>query len=232
MRLDENMLRLALERNDSAGLNIAHRSAGRTLWLAGKFAPSRSHLEAWLAADQIGSLFDRCSVRGCLGIVLFCLGVPDQALAHSNAVFAAARRLDDPASFAQTLSIGIRLLLLVGDNAAADHWARQLVGVATEQSFPHWRGEGTAFLGWTMVKRGNVAAGLSLLRSGTTAFHATGVEAQMPHNIALLVEACEIAGETEEARILLDDALQKVETTGVQWFAAELNRQKGELLQP
>jgi predicted ATPase len=29
---------------------------------------------------------------------------------------------------------------------------------------------------------------------------------------------------------LLDDALQKVETTGVQWFAAELNRQKGELL--
>jgi len=230
MRLDENLLRLSLERNASVGLNIAHRSAGRTLWLAGKFAPSRSHLEAWLAANQIGSLFDRSSIQGCLGIVLFCLGLPNQALAHSNAVIAAARRLYDPASFAQTLSIGNRLLLLVGDNAAVDEWAGQLVAVATEQGFSALRGEGTAYLGFATVKKGNVAAGLSLLRSGMTAYHATGVEAQMPHNIALLVEACEIAGETDEARILLDDALQKVETTGEQWFTAELNRQKGELL--
>jgi len=165
-----------------------------------------------------------------LGIVLFCLGLPNQALAHSNAVIAAARRLYDPASFAQTLSIGNRLLLLVGDNAAVDEWAGQLVAVATEQGFSALRGEGTAYLGFATVKKGNVAAGLSLLRSGMTAYHATGVEAQMPHNIALLVEACGIAGETDEARILLDDALQKVETTGEQWFTAELNRQKGELL--
>jgi tetratricopeptide (TPR) repeat protein len=230
MRLDENLLRLSLERNDSAGLNIAHRSAGRTLWLAGRFAPSRSHLEAWLAADQIGSPFDRSSIQGCLGIVLFCLGLPDQALAHSNAVVAAARRQDDPASFAQTLSIGIRLLLLVGDNAAVDEWAGQLVAVATEQGFPSLRAEGTAYLGLATVKEGNVAAGLSLLRSGTTAYHATGVEAQMPHNIALLVEACVAAGETDEARILLDDALQTTERTGERWFAAELNRLKGRLL--
>ena len=165
-----------------------------------------------------------------MGIVLFCLGLPNQALAHSNAVIAAARRLYDPASFAQTLSIGNRLLLLVGDNAAVDEWAGQLVAVATEQGFSALRGEGTAYLGFATVKKGNVAAGLSLLRSGMTAYHATGVEAQMPHNIALLVEACGIAGETDEARILLDDALQKVETTGEQWFTAELNRQKGELL--
>jgi predicted ATPase len=52
----------------------------------------------------------------------------------------------------------------------------------------------------------------------------------MPYHIALLAGAYEIAGQIEEALILLDDALQIVERTGERWFAAELNRHKGQLL--
>ena len=52
----------------------------------------------------------------------------------------------------------------------------------------------------------------------------------MPYHIALLARACEIAGQIEEAVTLLDDALQIVERTGERWFAAELNRHKGQLL--
>ena len=52
----------------------------------------------------------------------------------------------------------------------------------------------------------------------------------MPHYIALLAGACEIAGQVEEALALLDEALQIVERTGERWFAAELNRHKGQLL--
>ena len=52
----------------------------------------------------------------------------------------------------------------------------------------------------------------------------------MPHHIDLLARACEIAGQIEEAVSLLDDALQIVERTGERWFAAELNRHKGQLL--
>ena len=52
----------------------------------------------------------------------------------------------------------------------------------------------------------------------------------MPHHIALLARACEIAGQIEEAATLFDDALQIVERTGERWFAAELNRHKGQLL--
>jgi predicted ATPase len=75
-----------------------------------------------------------------------------------------------------------------------------------------------------------VAEGISLLRSGSTAFRATGAELWMPHYIGLLARACEIAGQIEEATHLLDDALEIVERTGERWFAAELNRQKGQLL--
>jgi tetratricopeptide (TPR) repeat protein len=229
MQLDENLLRLSFERNDSAGLAMGHRSAGRTLMLAGKFAPSRSHLEAWLTTAQIGSLSDR-SMQAHLGIVLFCLGFLDQALAHCNAVIAIARRLTDPSLFANIMSIGTRLPLLFGDITAVDEWARQLVAVATEQGFPIWRGEGTVFLGWVKVKKGDVAEGISLLRSGCAAYRANGAEVFMPHNIALLAEACEIGAQIDGAMTLVDDALRRIERTGERWFVAEVYRQKGALL--
>jgi predicted ATPase len=128
------------------------------------------------------------------------------------------------------LGIGSILLSLLGDDAALAERADQLVAVATEQGFPHWRAAGTIYRGWIKVKNGDVTEGISLLRSGSIAFRATGGEMYMPHYTALLAGACEIAGQVEEALTLLDDALQSVERTGERWFAAELNRHKGQLL--
>jgi len=167
--------------------------------------------------------------RSVLGFVLFGLGYPDQALTQSSAAIAEARRLAHPPSLAVNLSIGARLLSLVGDNPALDERADQLVAVATEQGFPHWRGEGTIFGGWVKVRSGDVAEGISLLRSGTGIYRATGAEMFMPHYMALLARAFEIAGQVEEALALLDEALQIVERTGERWFEAELNRHKGQL---
>ena len=52
----------------------------------------------------------------------------------------------------------------------------------------------------------------------------------MTHNIALLAGACEIAGQSEEAVTLLDDALQIGEWPGERWLEAELYRFKGQLV--
>ena len=84
----------------------------------------------------------RWSSQAYLGIVLFCLGFPDQALAQSNAAIAEARRLAHPPSLAVSLALGARLLSLVGDNAVLDERADQLVAVTTEQGFPYWRAHG------------------------------------------------------------------------------------------
>jgi predicted ATPase len=84
------------------------------------------------------------------------------------------------------------------------------------------------YRGWIKVKNGDVDEGLSLLRSGSVAYGATGASPGMD-NIALLAQGCESAGQLEEAILLLDDALQIVERTSERWFAAELNRHKGEL---
>jgi predicted ATPase/class 3 adenylate cyclase len=238
-RLDEDLLRLSRQRNDSAGLVLGHLSSGRNLMYGGRFAASRSHLEAVLAlydpishrslVHQVGYSPQVLS-QAFLGIVLFCLGFPDQALAQSGTAIAEARRLAHPPSLAVNLGQGARLLSLIGDNAALDERAGQLVAVATEQGFSHWRAEGTIFRGWIKVRNGDVAEGISVLRSGSAAYRATGAGVWMPYFLALLAGADEMSGQIQRALTLLDEALRTVELTGERFFAAELNRHKGRLL--
>jgi class 3 adenylate cyclase/predicted ATPase len=238
-RLDVDLLHLSRQRNDSAGLVLGHDAYGRNLMFAGKFAPSRSHLEEALTLyDPIShrslvrqaGFHPHVNVQAYLPIVLFCLGFPDQALAQSNAAIAEARRLTHPPSLAQSLALGARLLSLVGDNSVLDARAEQLMAIATEQSFPYWRAQATIYRGSVKIKNGDVAEGISLLRRGSSAFRGTGAVTWTPHYTALQARACEIAGQIEEALTLLDDALQIAERTGERWLEAELYRHKGQLL--
>jgi len=238
-RLAEDLLRLSRQRNDSAGLVLSHFSAGRNLMFVGNLASSRSHLKQVLAlcdpvshhsiVDQAG-IHPRVGSQAYLGAVLLCLGFPNRASAQSQRAIAEAQRMAHPPSLAVSLSVGTLLLSLVGDDAALAERADQLIAVTAEHGFPHWRASGTIFRGWTRVKNGDVAEGISLLRSGSIAYRATGAELWMPRFNALLAAACEIAAHVEEAATLLDDALERVERTGERWFAAELNRHKGRLL--
>jgi class 3 adenylate cyclase/predicted ATPase len=239
LRLDEELLRLGSQRNDSEALVLGHFSSGRNLMVLGRLASSRSHLEqALVLYDPIshGSLVHKVAVyphpasQAFLGIVLFCLGHPDQALAQSNAAIAEVRRLAHPPSLTGILSIGTIWLSLVGDNALLGEWVDQLAALAGEQDFPYWRAQGTILRGWVTVKNGGVPEGISLLHSGLAAYRAIGTQNWLPLYIALQARACEIAGQIEEAAILLDDALEIVKRTGERWFAAELNRHKGQLL--
>jgi class 3 adenylate cyclase/predicted ATPase len=232
LQLDEDLLLLSRQRNDSAGLVLAHNSYGRDLFFVGRLASSRLHLEKSLALyDPISYPLDHpagcpnSASSGFLGIVLFCLGYPDQALERSSAAIAETH---NPASLAGNLATGIRLRLLVGDSTALRRRVDQLVAVMTEQGFPHWRAMATICRGWINVQSGDLAEGISLLRKGEVASRA--ITAWRPHNIALLAAACEIAGQIEEAIVLLDDALGIVGRTRERWFSAELHRHKGKLL--
>jgi predicted ATPase len=238
-RLDEDLLCLSRQRNDSVGLLLGHLSLGRSLMCVGRFVSSRSHLE------EVRALHDPTSHRSLahqfttdphvmsqayLGIVFFSLGYPDQALVQSSAAIAEARSLAHPPFLAGSLSVSCRLLSLGGNKTALDERADELAAIATEHGFAHWCSEGTIFRGWAKVKNGDVAEGVSLLRGGLAAYCTTGAELWMPHYTALLAGACEMGGQIEDTLILLGDALQTVERTGERWLASELNRHKGQLL--
>jgi DNA-binding winged helix-turn-helix (wHTH) protein/predicted ATPase len=238
-RLDEVLLRSSDERDDAAGRFLGHFSSGRTLTLIGRFSASRSHLEAALGlcnldfhsplVHQTG--FDpQVTTQTYLGIVLVCLGYPEQALARVNAAIAHARRLAHPPSLAVCVASGGIPLTLVGDNAALSEWTDELAAVAAEQGFSYWQAVANYNSGWIKMNNDHVCEGISLLRSGLAAFRATGAEAWTPYLLGLLAKGCEIAGQNEEAVALLDEALQIAERTGERWFEAELHRHKGQLL--
>jgi class 3 adenylate cyclase/predicted ATPase len=240
-RLDEDLLRLSSQRNDSTGLIMGYLSSGRNLMWTGRFASSGSRLEKVLAlydpvshrslVYEIG-IYPQVVSQAYLGIVLFCLGYPDQALARSSAAIAEAGRLAHPPSAAYCLTFDARLHSFDGDNAALDERAGQLIALGTEQSFPEWRGYGMIFRGWARVKNGDVAEGISLMRSGSAALHGTGAEVGGggAEFITLQARACALAGQIEQALALLDGALESMERVRGRWFAAEPNRHKGELL--
>jgi predicted ATPase len=165
-----------------------------------------------------------------LAIVLFALGFPDQAMAQTSAAIAEARRLAHPPSLAASLTLTNILLSLIGDDEPLGERASELVAVATEQGFAFRRAMGTISRGWLKVKNGDAAEGILLLRRGLAAYRATGAEVWVPHYLALVARACQIAEEIEESFALLDEAFQIVERTGERWFEAELHRHKGELL--
>jgi predicted ATPase len=237
--LAEDLLHLGRQRNDSAALVLGYLSSGRNLLLVGGFASSRLQLEEVLAhydphyhhslVHQIG-IHPYVYAQACLGNVLFCLGLPDQALAQSRAALAEARRMAHPTSLAVCLVFGTAVLSLVGDHTALGERADEMVAVASEQGFPQFRAMGTTYRGWAEVNNGDVADGISVLRSSSTAVSVTGQVAWTPYFAALLARAHEVAGQFEEALTLLDEALRTVETTGERWVAAELHRHKGQLL--
>ena len=238
-RLDEDLLRLSREHNDGAGLFLGHTSSGRTLMYLGKFASSRSHLEKALAlydpsshsslGYQTGS-HPRVGAGGQLGIALFCLGFPDQAIAQSNAGLTEALTLAHPPSLISSLALGCRLLSLSGDAAALDEWAGQLIAVATEQRFPLYGALGTLYRGWSKSITGDVTEGMSLLSSGSSAYSATGAETRISYHTALLAQAYENAGQIDEALIALNHALQIAAAIGERWYTAELYRHKGQFV--
>ena len=237
--LAEDLLRVSRQRNDTGGLVLGHLSNGRNLLFNGAFALARAHLEAGLvlydpvahrSLVQQATIHPQVVTQAYLGVVLFSLGFPDQALAQSNAAVVEARRLSHPPSLAVAWHSGAVLLSLIGDAAVLGEWADQAIAVSTEHGFPRWSALGMLFRGWVKVKIGDAAEGVSLLRAGSIADRATGSESWFVYHIALLAGACEAAGQIEEALSLLDDAFQIVERTGAHWFTAELHRHKGQLL--
>jgi class 3 adenylate cyclase/predicted ATPase len=238
-RLDQELLSLSRRRNDPAGLVLAHQSLGRNSMFAGSLASSRAHLEEVLALCDLNSdhsfvrqagVYPEVASQAFLAIVLFCLGYPDQALARATAAIQEAHRVAHAMSLAMSLTNGARLLSFIGNHTVFEEWANQLISVTAEQGFLLWRAMGTIYRGWVGVNSSDAVEGISLLRQGLAAYRATGAEAWVPYQIALLAKACEIAGQIEEAVDRLDDALQIIERTGERWLEAELHRQKGVLV--
>ena len=165
-----------------------------------------------------------------LGFAHFCLGYPEQALAYVNAAIAEAQTEQHWPSIAQSLAIKARLLCFLGNAKILTEYADQLSAIAIDQGFPYWRAAGLIYRGWALVAVGDFVNGAVFIQQGISTWQATGAITWLPFFRGLQAQAEAARGQTDRAFALLEEALQTAERTGERWFAAELNRHKGQLL--
>jgi predicted ATPase len=119
--------------------------------------------------------------------------------------------------------------LLVGDLTLAERYVKAIMDLSARHAVELWNVGGRCFEGMLFIKRGNIGAGLELLR---TAF------ARVPENafnLLYILFLDEIAdalgrdGKAAEGLSIIDRALARSDRNEERWCVAELLRIKGEL---
>jgi class 3 adenylate cyclase/predicted ATPase len=235
--LAEHCLREAQRMQDPSRLMWGHYFLGETLRFLGQPALACVHLEKAL------TLYDPPQHRAIafrtggdpgtdslteLALALWSLGYPDQALKKLHEALSIAREISYPFNSATALAYAAWLHSLCRDGPATKEWAEATMTLASEQRFPYWLAIGTILQGWALVEQGKGEEGLAQLHQGLVAYRAISAWYR-PHLLALLAEAYGKVGQPEEGLRALDEALTLVNTTGEQFYEAELYRLRGML---
>jgi predicted ATPase len=237
--LGERLLALAQSAGDEELIGQAHIVLGTSSFYLGEAATARIHLEQGLVDVDLER--DRANtfllgqdpiVHGFIafGRTLWYLGYPDQAGKRIQEALALARKLAHPYSLAQGLTLAAELYQCRREAQRTLEYADAAVTLSTEQGFPFWLAWATILRGWALAEQGSADDGMTQLRKGLAAYHATGAELARPYQLALLAETCGKAGHAEVGLETLAEALDLVACKGERYYVPELYRLKGELL--
>ena len=166
-----------------------------------------------------------------MSFVLWMLGYPDQALQSSQAALTLAQALAHAYSLAMTYVFAASFHQLCREAQSTQEWAEAAIALSTTQGFPLWLAGGTGWRGWALAMQGQEAEGITQIRQALAAWQATGRELNHSWHLALLAEAYGKAGQITEGLNVLAEAFAVTDKAGERFYAAELHRLKGELLQ-
>jgi class 3 adenylate cyclase/predicted ATPase len=237
--LEEQLLSMAESLQDPVLLLRAYHTVGEGLLHRGEFTQARAHAEQGIALydpqQHRSYLFSYgndsgVACRCCAALALWVLGYPDQALERSGAALTLAQELAHPFSLTFALYEAALLHQFRRETPLTLELAEKAMRVSTEQGFASWLAPGTIVRGWALAQRGQGEEGIAQMRQGLAAYLAMGAELGRPRQLAMLAEAYGRVGQTAEGLAVLAEALTAVHKTGEQFYEAELDRLKGELL--
>jgi TOMM system kinase/cyclase fusion protein len=218
---------------------VAHVGLEIGLFWRGELGLARTHAQHALALYDPQQMRDQavrygmdhgvaCRLVGA--VTLWLLGYPDQARQWSEAALTHAQGLRHAFTLQQTLCFSALLHLLRREAAVAQERAEAQRALCTEQGFAVYLAWGTIEWGAALAAQGAWAEGLAQIRQGLTAYRTRG---RLPWLLflGLLAEACGRAGQVEDGRRTLDEALEAMQTTEERMYEAEVYRLRGELLQ-
>ncbi|HKM72583.1 MAG TPA: winged helix-turn-helix domain-containing protein [Stellaceae bacterium] len=238
MTLAQLFYTLAAKRSDPKDHLISERMIGASQYYLGDLLSARRHLERVLAHDVAPAQKSRivrfqvdpwATARAYLARILWLQGLPDQAMRTAETSVAEARATDHAISVCVALVVAAcPIALWVGDLAAAEHYVEMLLDYSTRHALAHWHALGCSYQGVLVIQRGDLSAGLQLLRA---AFDEPGAAGSVPRLFTfLLAEALGRAGQIADGLAVIEEAIVRSEHSEERWVFAELLRIKGELL--
>jgi class 3 adenylate cyclase/predicted ATPase len=240
LSVGRDMMALASARGEEALELEAHFSLGLSLFFMGQPGAAREHLETAVAVYRPERHHENAyqttqdvgvTSRSVAALDLWLLGETALALQRSREALDLADRLGHPFSKAYALGCAAWLNLWLRDLPAAARYAQEAVALSREQGFGWWLVWGTILGGRAEATAGEADSRVRQIQDGIAAWRGTGSGFTVPYFLALLAEACEIDGQQGEARRLLAEARALIERTGEGFFAAEIDRIEGDLLQ-
>jgi len=230
---------VAARSDDAVDQPIGDRMIALSLHYLGEQSQARFHFERMLsryvASDRSAHIvrfqFDqRVTAQVALATVLWLQGYPDQAMHTIESNIEEAIGLDHALSLCNALAKACPVALLAGDLDAAERFVTMLLEHATRHAFASWQAEGRCFQGSLLIKRGDVAGGIEVLRAATSELPEIKFALRYTALLVELAEALGRTGEIENGRQAIDQALARAERNEERWYMAELLRVKGELM--
>jgi predicted ATPase/TolB-like protein/cytochrome c-type biogenesis protein CcmH/NrfG len=231
---------LAADQPDPADSLIGTRMVGTSLHYLGDQTDARRDIEGMLAAyvppvhrpHTIRFQLDQqVTGRATLARILWVQGFPNQAISTARTNVEHARAIDQALSLCNALSdAACPVALWIGDLETAEHWIAMLLDHSAKHALGAWNALGRVFEAVLSIRRGDVAAGLPLLRTALDGLRETGFLHRYLGSLSAFAEAMVRAGHTAEGLAAIEKALARSERTEARWCVAELLRVKGELL--
>jgi predicted ATPase len=229
---------VASESSDPVDVPIGDRMMGLSLHYLGDQTGARRHFERMLSryvspvrrSHIIRFQFDqRVTAHVALAMVLWLQGYPDEAMSAVETNIEEARALNHELSLCNALAKACPVALLAGDLAAAGRFVAMLLDHSVRHSLASWQAEGRCFEGVLLVKRGDLANGLRVLRTALDELPGINFSLRYTALLGELAETLGRVGEVGQGVKAIDDALARSDRNEERWCIAELLRVKAEL---
>ncbi|HJZ20514.1 MAG TPA: hypothetical protein VJ226_06125 [Bradyrhizobium sp.] len=223
---------------DPTDLMLADRLLAVSLHFLGDQSDARLHidrvdqsLELLAEKPKIFPLDLRISTHYFRARILWLQGLADQALRLVERNIEEGRTNGHALTFCSVLGQGAcPIAFLAGDFDAAERYGEILFAHTERHAIRLWRLWVGCFKGMVMAKRGDIDAGLALLRSE---IDRAGDARLLPRFLLPLGELAAALGEANEIEkglAAVDEALGRCTARQEQWYVPELLRIKGELI--
>jgi predicted ATPase/DNA-binding winged helix-turn-helix (wHTH) protein len=228
----------AAKTTDPADRAIGDRLVGTALLALGDLKGARRHIERMLGryvarkSHNIRFQFDQHLLAHSFhSRILWLQGFADQAMRGVESQVDDARASGHPRSLSTALlQSACPVALLVGDLSLAERYIKAVMDHSARHAAEIWNLVGRCFAGVLLVKRGDIGAGLELLRSALARKPQSVFAILHTPFLAEMADALGRDGKAAEGLSIIDEALARSERDEERWCVAELLRIKGELI--